>query len=301
MSDSMGDQAQRLRERVLQARAEHAEGPRVIAVSSGKGGVGKSNICINFALCLRQHGQRVLVLDADVGFADVEVLLGVHPPHTLVDVMNGLSIWDAVAEDKSGLPFLSAGSGITDIHALHPAQISRMFAELTLLHEQYDVVLIDCGAGFGENVARLLSAADDIFLVTTPEPTAIADAYALMKMLSVRGRVPRTRLIVNRVPSFVVGRETAEKLQLVVSRFLDCELGVLGYILEDATVARCVMNQVALAAAYPESSATRCVRQLVHNYVTDSSAAPERGMRWFLQRLFQRVGGWRAADSTHSA
>lgn len=301
MTRNPTDQAQKLREMMTPENSDAGGGGRVIAITSGKGGVGKSNLCINFALCLREQGQRVIVLDADVGFADVEVLLGVHPRYTLFDVLNGLSIWDAVAHDQTGLPFLSAGNGIMDIHDLTVTQMNRLLDELSKLQQEFDVILIDSGAGMGTNIGQLLSASDDIFLVTTPEPTSVADAYALVKMLSHRGRVPPMRMIVNRINNFVTGRETAEKLQLVISRFLEMDVGVLGYVLEDALVAKSVMNQTAVCIAYPDASATRCMRQLVRNYLQIEQPVPDRGIRHFFERLFHRESTSKKRDSTHSA
>jgi len=301
MTPSPTDQAQKLREMMTPAEGDNGSGGRVIAITSGKGGVGKSNLCINFALCLRQQGQRVIVLDADVGFADVEVLLGVHPRYTIVDVLNGMSVWDAVAHDKTGLPFLSAGNGVMDIHDLTTAQMNRMLGELSKLQQEFDVVLIDSGAGMGTNVGQLLAASDDIFLVTTPEPTSVADAYALVKMLSSRGQVPPTRMIVNRVGNFVAGRETAEKLKLVISRFLEMDVGILGYVLEDSLVVKSVMDQMAVCVAYPDAPATRCIQQLVRNYLQLNQPVAERGIRRFFERLFRRDTTNAGLDSTHSA
>lgn len=291
MSQTIPDQAEQLRRLIDNGSGTPEEsGSRVIAVASGKGGVGKSNVCINFGLGLRAQGKRVLILDADVGFADVEVLLGVHPKHTIVDVLDGMSIWDAIEYDSSGLPFLSAGNGITDIHDLSREQMSRLIRELTQLQERFDIILIDSGAGMGQNIGQLISAADDVFLVTTPEPTSVADAYALMKMLVARGNVPPTSLLVNRAHNFVGGRETADKLQLAISRFLDKDVSVLGYILEDPNVSRAVMNQMALLEGFPDSSASRCFRQLVKNYLRlDAPHTEGGGFRRFIDRLFHRV------------
>lgn len=291
MSQAAGDQAQKLRDLMSNHQpASVAEEPgtgRVIAITSGKGGVGKSNVSINFALGLREQGQRVLIFDADVGFADVEVLLGVHPQHTVIDVLNGMSIWDAIAYDRTGLPFLSAGNGVLDIHDLSDEQMTHLLTEMSKLQDKFDVILIDSGAGMGRNIAKLLSAADDIFLVTTPEPTAIADAYALVKMMSVLGPVPPVRMVVNRVDNFVKGREAADKLRLVISKFLDIDVGILGYVLEDPTLPKAVMEQLAMLASYPDSSSSRCFRQLVRNYLRIEVKPPERGIRNFFEKLFR--------------
>jgi flagellar biosynthesis protein FlhG len=296
----MGDQAESLRRLMTQQRESAEQEHRVIAVASGKGGVGKSNFCVNFGLALQMAGHRPIVIDADVGFADVEVLLGIRPRRTIVDVLDGLSIWDALEYDASGLPFLSAGNGLMADQDLTAQQMNRLLQELQSLHNKFDIVLLDSGAGMGQSLSRMLSAVDDLILVTTPEPTAIADCYALVKMLVVRGELPETRLVINRAPNFTEARLTADKLKMVADRFLDVKLNVLGYVLEDDAVANAVMRQEALLTAYPTSPAARCFHQLVRNYLQVSTPRPKRGIAGFLERFFRRRAGGEL-DSSHSA
>lgn len=298
----MNDQAEILRQRMHTARdSEGQSTSRVIAVSSGKGGVGKSNFCINFALGLRERGRRPIVIDADVGFANVEVLLGVRAERTIVDVSDGLDIFDALQSGPSGLPFLSAGNGLIDIHGLSSTQMNRLAAELMRLQDAFDVVLIDTGAGLGVNIERLLSAADDLILVTTPEPTAIADAYALLKRLVVHHGLPSTDIVVNRAPSFVDGRLAAEKLRSVAERFLGRSVGVLGYILEDEAVGNAVMKQQALLTSFPGSSSARCIRQIVQNYLRLELPKPKHGWVGFFERMVRSIRSSSEVDSGHSA
>ncbi|WP_051662906.1 MinD/ParA family protein [Alicyclobacillus macrosporangiidus] len=261
----------------------------VVAVASGKGGVGKTHFCVNFALGLMQHHIRPIVIDADVGFADVEVMLGVRPKRTLVDVLEGLSVLEAIEYAPGGLPFLSAGSGLVDLHDLTGDQMARLVGQVSLLQERFDIVLMDCGSGMGPNFERLLSAVDDLIVITTPEPTALADAYALLKLLTLRGALPPVRLVVNRAESFVQGRLTAEKLRLVADRFLDAPVGVLGYVLEDDAVPHAVMQQTALMTAFPQSAAARCYQQLVHNYLRIDPAPQRGGLSGFLIRVWERL------------
>jgi flagellar biosynthesis protein FlhG len=296
----MADQAESLRRLMTQQSGNANHEHRVIAVASGKGGVGKSNFCVNFALALQMAGHRPIVIDTDVGFADVEVLLGIRPRKTIVDVLEGTSIWDALEYDASGLPFLSAGNGMMADQDLTPHQMNRLLKELESLHSKFDIVLLDSGAGMGRSLARMLTAADDLILVTTPEPTAIADCYALLKMLVMRGELPETRLVINRAQNFTEARLTAEKLKMVADRFLDVKVSVLGYLLEDEAVAHAVMRQEALLVAYPTSPAAQCFHQLVRNYLQISTPRPKRGIAGFLERLFRRRAGGEL-DSIHSA
>lgn len=289
------DQAEELRKRLQEVREEHrnsgdaeADTGRVIAVASGKGGVGKSNLCVNFALGLQQMGHRPIVIDADVGFANVEVLLGVRPERTIIDVIDGVDIWEAVHETSSGLPFLSAGSGLLDIHSLSYGQMNRLLTELRKLQGRHDLILIDGGAGMGDNIERLIRAADELVLVTTPEPTAIADGYSLLKRLAARGDCPSVQLVVNCVGSVLDGKIASDKLRLVAGRFLNMELNVLGYVLDDDAVGRAVMRQTPLLLDAPNSTAARCFLQLVHNYLRAESKVPRTGIAGFFERLLGR-------------
>jgi flagellar biosynthesis protein FlhG len=273
---------------------------RVITVASGKGGVGKSNLCINFALGLQNIGYHPIVLDADIGFANVEVLLGARPKRTILDILDGADVWDTVQESASGLPFLSAGSGLLDIHSLTPRQMARLLEGVSRLHERYDVILVDGGAGIGENMERLIRAADQLLLVTTPEPTAIADGYSLLKLLAARGDCPPVQLVVNRVQTVLDGRVASEKLRLVAGRFLNMDVGVLGYVLDDDSVGRAVMRQTPLLLDAPNSTAARCFVQLVHNFVRAEVKPPKVGIAGFFERLFKRSRG-RAGDPADPA
>jgi flagellar biosynthesis protein FlhG len=295
----MGDQAEQLR-RLMGKFEQHqgrktpigaprvVGGPRVIVVASGKGGVGKTNFCVNFAIGLHTVGHRCVILDADVGFANVEVLLGVRPSHNLTDVLAGMSIWEAVESHPSGISFLSGGLGLMDIHSMSEADVQRLVTEMKKLHEQFDFVLVDCGGGLGENTARMISSADDLILITTPEPTAIADAYAVMKLLGTKGELPRTHLVVNRIRNIADGRMAAEKLRLVCERFLGVKLHVMGYMFEDPAVNKAVMGQQALLDTYPKSPASQSIHQLVKNFLRIESPRDGHGLTGFLNRLFSR-------------
>jgi flagellar biosynthesis protein FlhG len=275
--------------------------PRVVAVASGKGGVGKSNFCVNFALGLQQEHQHPVVLDVDVGFADVELLLGTRPLRTIVDVLQGMSIWEALEYHSSGLPFLSAGNGLLQLDEMTSSHMDLLFDQMKQLQDKHNVVILDCGAGLGGNQGRLLSAADDLIIITTPEPTSLADAYALLKMLVTRAALPPTKIVVNRVRNFVEGRETAEKLQMVADRFLDAKLSVLGYILEDSAVSAAVRQQEAFLALHPHSPAARCMTQLVQNYLRTEPRVPRRGIVGFLEKMFGKGRSGGEFDTSHPA
>jgi len=280
------DQAERLR-LLMQQRVPLAgdTANHVVAVASGKGGVGKTNFCVNFALELQKANRSPIVLDMDVGFANVELLLGERPKHTISDVFDGLEIWDVIQESRCGLPYLSAGSGLTDLHDIPPLQVERLVTELSRLQSKYDTLLLDCGAGHGANAGRLISGADELILVTTPEPTAIADAYALLKMLKFNSQLPTTRLVINRAERIVEAKLAADKLRAVAERFLGIQLGVLGYILEDVSVPKAVMQQQALTVVFPRSKAAGCIQQIARNYLHLQPTPAKAGLAGFFERL----------------
>ncbi|RIV29368.1 MinD/ParA family protein [Alicyclobacillaceae bacterium I2511] len=258
----------------------------VIAVTSGKGGVGKSNLSLNLAIALQEIGKNPVVIDTDVGFADVEVLVGLQPHYTLLDVVAGVSIDQALTLTPNGLPFLAAGSGLLNIHDISETKLQRFLQEMDGLQKRFDWVVVDCGAGLGKNVGRILAAADEMLLVTTPEPTSIADAYALLKMLAVNQAFPITRVVVNRAKTFAEARVTAEKLQRASHRFLGVSLELLGFVLEDGAVGRSVKAQTPLLLAFPRSPAAGCIRQLAYNYLKITKKPDFKGgLRGFFQRL----------------
>jgi len=296
----MPDQADSLRAIMKQddnLPAEH----RVIAVSSGKGGVGKSNLSVNFAIGLQSLRRKPILIDIDMGFANVDILLGVRSKRSLAEVITGADIFDVIQESSSGLPFLAAGNGLLELNSLGPYQIERLLQQLERLSEQFDTVVLDSGAGLGTNLSRILTAADDLLLVTTPEPTAITDAYSLLKLLASKGQVPNTQLIVNRAENLVDARMTAEKLRLVVEKFLGLHPTILGYVLEDEAVKQAVLQQRPLLLSHPNSVAARCIMQLITNYLRTEVSIPRRGMSGFVERIWQMVRPGGGANRSHPA
>ncbi|GMA61548.1 AAA family ATPase [Alicyclobacillus fastidiosus] len=303
----MNDQAARLRARMQSVLGEsptrdaQPRQAKVIAVGSGKGGVGKSNFCVNFGLALARQGVRVLVMDTDVGFANIEVLLNVTPSHNLLDVLSGRRLADIVEHSPYGLSFISGGNGLFDSSALSMDDYRRLLNELRGLCTMYDLVLLDCGAGVNEVSHQLIAASDELILVTTPEPTSMTDAYAFMKFLVHRSGLPTTRVVVNRAMTFAAAKRSADTLMGVTTRFLDVRIETLGYILEDATVSEAVMRQVPVIQHAGGSRASSCYLQVAANFVRHDVKTPRVGVSGFFDRLLGsrlRKGG---RDSGHSA
>ncbi|WP_258110245.1 P-loop NTPase [Alicyclobacillus sp. SP_1] len=288
----MTDQAESLRRRMVEVAPPALEGefvPRVIVVASGKGGVGKSNFCVNFSLSLSQQGYRPVVVDSDVGFANVELLLDARPTATVLDLCGTADVWDVVQYSKHGLPFLSGGSSLSSVNQLDGEGVQRLHSQLGRLGERFNVVVFDLGAGIGPQFSTLVAEADEMVVVTTPEPTALSDAYALIKYVQENGHRPHWRLVINRARRLVDAKDAAEKLSATVRRFLDLDVQVLGYVLEDEDVQKAVMRQTPWVLSHPNSTATRCMEQIVQNYLR--ADRPSRG-GWtrFLSRLLGRTG-----------
>lgn len=264
----MMDQAKRLRELMhqraldneLMPDAKPAMNARVIAVASGKGGVGKSNFATNLAIQIRKHGKRVVIVDADFGLANVEILLGIQPKHTVSDVINGkVDIEAALTVGPMGAMFLSGGSGISAMTDLTDAQMLRLTDGFTKLDSLTDVIIIDTRAGLSKAVTNFIKAASDTIVLTTPDPTAIADAYALIKSVkTIMPDISELKLVVNCAVNDSEAREVYEKLSGVSSRFLSIRLTYLGSIPYDTHLIRAVRKQQPVSLLYPYAASTGC-------------------------------------------
>ncbi|MCL2840392.1 MAG: MinD/ParA family protein [Defluviitaleaceae bacterium] len=267
----MMDQANRLRELMRQRASETTvdiEQPksamvaRVIAVASGKGGVGKSNFATNLAIQMRKLGKRVVIIDADFGLANVEILLGVSPQHTVSHVLNGeVDMEVALTTGPLGCMFLSGGSGMSALSELTDSQIARLTDGFLRLDDLADFIIIDTRAGLSNAVMNFIKAASDTIIVTTPDPTAIADAYALIK--SIKATMPEIevlQLVINCAINSAEVQEVYEKLNGVASRFLGIKLSLLGSIPYDASLVRAVRKQQPVSILFPNAESTKHFR-----------------------------------------
>ncbi|MDF2485062.1 MAG: hypothetical protein K0R46_1230 [Herbinix sp.] len=251
------DQAEQLRKMVKEQTAPRRVS-RVITVTSGKGGVGKSSISVNLAIALSRLGNRVIVLDADFGLANVEVMLGIRPQYNLADLMfRGKSLTDIVTQGPENIGFISGGSGIQELTNLTKDQIVYLIQKLVELDERADIIIIDTGAGIADSVLEFVAASSEVLLIATPEPTSITDAYALLKTLNRKKDVSLQdtviKMVANRIDNYEEGKELYDKLSLVVSKFLDLKLEYLGALPQDSSVSKAVMKQKPAIALYPNS------------------------------------------------
>jgi flagellar biosynthesis protein FlhG len=277
----MKDQADRLRELISQqlasrvpAASPDGEGvvatgapstsqARVIVVTSGKGGVGKTNVTVNLALALAKRGKKTILFDADLGMANVDVIMGVSPKANLAEVINGRKTMEEILLPYSDcLEIVPGGSGIHELADLDQAALDRFVAKLKELEHRADYILVDTGAGISRTVLNFVLAATEVLLVTTPEPTAITDAYGLIKALDQHNPAARVQLLVNMVESELEARAVAQKLIMIVNRFLDIEVSYLTCLEKDPHVSRAVLQQQPFYLAFPYGPSTRRINML---------------------------------------
>lgn len=235
-------------------------GVRLISVTSGKGGVGKTNISANLAYLLSRMNQETMILDADAGLANIDVILGINPPYNLSHVLNGERLMaDTLVEGPGGIKIMPSASGIPEMTDLSRGQKLTLIDELNVLNNSFDFIFIDTGAGISSNVMYFNMAAREIIVVTTPEPTALTDAYALIKVLYQRHAKKRFRLIVNMARSASEAKEVYDRLGHATDHFLNLTIEYLGHVLLDEKVREAVRQQKAVAEIYPNSPAARCL------------------------------------------
>ena len=236
---------------------------RVIAISSGKGGVGKTNIVANLGYSLSRLGRKVMILDADLGLGNLDVLLGMAPQYNLAHVVKGLKrIGEITVEGPGGMTILPASSGIQEMTKLTQSQKIKMLEELDKLIATKDILLIDTAAGISSNVMYFNAAAQEIIIVVSPEPTSLTDAYALIKVLSIRYGKRHFFILSNMVVNEHEGLEIYRQLKMVADRFLKVEIVYLGHIFTDTNIIKCVKKQKIISEYFPESSASRCFNKI---------------------------------------
>lgn len=251
---------------------------KIIAVTSGKGGVGKSNVILNTACALAGLGKKVLVLDADFGLANIDVLAGITVRSTLAHVVKGeRSISDILVDGPSGITIIPASSGLQEMADMSISDRERLMEQMSGLDWQGDFMLIDTGAGISANVVDILLAVPEVVVVTLPEPTAITDAYAIIKVMSQRGSSARIRLLVNQASDQAEGADTFERLRRVVKRFLPVDLEYLGYVASDSRLVDAVMRQTPVVEAFPRSLSARCFHELARKIANLPAGDPSSG------------------------
>jgi flagellar biosynthesis protein FlhG len=282
------DQADSLRE--LVCKRESAGPPlRIIAVTSGKGGVGKTHLTCNLAVLAARAGRKVLVFDADLGLANADIVLGVEPHYHLGHLLDGsASLDDILAEGPEGVRILAAATGVQELTRLDDAQKLRLVTALDAIEDRFDLVLLDCGAGIGDNVLFFAGAAQEALLVISPEPTSLTDAYATVKVLSQQAGVEHFSVVVNAVPTEAHGREVFGKLARVTERFLTARVGFLGHLPRDENLQRALMAQRPVVQLFPRSPVSRGFQDLARSLLERRAPASLQGGLKFLWERVQR-------------
>ena len=260
-------------------------GAKVLAVTSGKGGVGKTNITVNLAIALKRAGKKVLVIDADLGMANVDVVLGSRSHKHLLNLLeDGVELNNVLINGPYGVKYISGGSGIEK--AIDFSMEQLLMQKLAACGSQADIILLDTGAGLGKNVMDFVLAADEVLLITTPEPTALTDAYAMMKAYSMYAKEKNLRLIINRVYDEQESKDVAAKLKQTAERFLQMPIDCLGYVYEDSAVMRSVRQQTPFLVANANCTAAKCIEALAASLLYGREMTVKRGWKGFLQEIF---------------
>lgn len=265
---------------------------KVLSVSSGKGGVGKTAVVANIGLSLARSGHNVLVLDADLGLANIDVVFGLTPPYNLNHFFaDEVDLESIVVKGPYDISILPAGSGLQSFIQLDSDQKLKLLDGLDSLTMQFDYLLIDTEAGISENVTYFNTAAQEILLVTTPDPTAITDVYALMKLLSIRYHEKQFNLIVNMVRSEDEALDVYRKISIVANRYLDISIDYLGSIPFDQQMADAIRKQQPLVELYASSPAAKAFADLAERVVTITSLRnPKGSIQFFWKQLLQLNG-----------
>ena len=262
---------------------------KVITITSGKGGVGKTSIAINLAMQIAARGKKVIIIDADMGLANVEVMLGIRPRYDLGDLMYGdMKLKDIITEGPMGIGFISGGSGIHELNNLSREQIENMTDRLFELDEISDYIIVDTGAGISETIMQFVKVSSQVLVVTTPEPTSITDAYAVLKALN--RELPQldgtsVKMISNRVGGHREGEVLYNKLNSVVEKFLDIKLGYLGEIVQDSNLAKGILNQQPVSVTNPNSASVKTIKILADKLLNENDIVERKGISKFFTQF----------------
>ncbi len=275
----MDNQAQSLSRMVAHDR-------RIVTITSGKGGVGKSNFVANIALALRAEGKTVCIFDADLSLGNVDVLYGIRPRYNLMHFLrNERSFEEILIKGPEEIAIVPAASGVQEMSDISENDHNRLSYHLSLLEQNYDFLLIDTGSGMSDNVMSFIYAGDETVIITTPDPTAMTDAYAMLKVITQRSPDTSIKLVVNMVNGKKDAVDVAEKLNLVSTKFLKCGVTYFGYVLFDERLKQAVREQVPVFIRYPQSMSANCFRQIAKDLIKRKPQIVDDGQSFFVKAL----------------
>ena len=278
----MLDQAENLRR--LANKDNSKKKAKIITITSGKGGVGKSNFVVNMGITLHKKGKKVLIFDADIGMGNDDVLMGALPSYNVFDLLEGKDINEVVVEGPYGINLLPGGSGINYIENLEEKERLAFIEKLTSLDE-YDYIFIDTGAGINKNVLAFIACSEETIVITTPEPTSLTDAYSLIKATDHFKLINTANVIVNRAFSVKDGEETYNKLKRAVEKFLTIKINYLGSISEDRKLVEGVRAQVPFTILHPKCDASKSIERISNKLIGDASVE-NMGAEGLFKKLF---------------
>lgn len=284
------DQASLLREKMNKKKKGTIAStmPYTIAVISGKGGVGKSNISLNFSLTMQKKGKSVLLIDLDIGMANIDVLLGSTQKLSIVDFFHhNYELKQIIQKGPNNLSFIAGGSGLTNAFQVEKEKMISFLLQLRALTNQYDYIVFDLGAGISEENLQLLLSMNEIFLVTTSEPTSLTDAYSALKIISKQGGTVPYQVIINRALNEKSAIQTFQRLNAVSKRYIKRDLQFLGYVTDDKSVLHAVMEQKPFTILYPSCNASRSIDKMVHKFLQVEVKPDKQDNTNFVSKLFQ--------------
>lgn len=274
---------------VVRSLVSRGNAMQVIAVTGGKGGVGKTNIAVNLAVSMSMEGLDVMLFDADLGLANVDVVLGIQPKHTLADVVTGdRTLADVVVDGPEGLRVIPAASGVAKMVEMQSGDQETLIRQLSDQLLPPDVLIVDTGAGIDQTVQTFVAACQTAVLVVCDEPASLTDAYALMKVLRAKKDLRRFEILANQVDNPLQGKQLFERIANVCDRYLDVELGYLGAIPTDMYLRRAVQERRALVSAYPRSPAATAIRDAGRRLNRQAPRSQSSGVGFFVEQLLSQ-------------
>lgn len=285
------DQAEQLRLHLQQLISNNA---RSIAVISGKGGVGKSNFTINFAIRLAENEKRVLVFDLDIGYGNIDILIGQSSSCSILDFFNQKKELDELIQTgPGGFDYICGGTGLSYLFKMEKAQFDSFSAKLEALFKEYDYIVFDMGAGMTEESLKFVLSADELILVTTPEPTSITDAYSAIKQISMHDKSIPISIVVNKADHAKAAHQTSVRIQAAIEQFLEMKSSYAGWMPDDSFVSQAVIRQIPFTLLFPKSAASRALHEIAANFLSrgkkGSAIHPKTAS--FLFKLSQFIRG----------
>ena len=276
----------------MEAAANSEKPTKVIAITSGKGGVGKTNVAVNVAVALARSGESVMLFDADLGLANVDVALGLKPSHDIQHVVSGeRSLQEIMLDGPAGIKIVPASSGVARMASLSPTEQAGLVNAFRQLPFGIDTLIVDTGAGIDNTVLTFTSACQEVVVVICDEPTSLTDGYALIKVLSQQCAVKRFQILANMVDSELQGRQMYEKLCNVADRFLDVHLGFLGSVPRDEYLRRAVRAQKAVLLEYPRAESSKALDLISQRVANLQPPLDSGGVGFFVERLIEYRSG----------